>query len=120
MTATRRIEIYPFAGAVTVDVDDCRIVRSTNALVLDEAGYPPVFYVPRTDVDLTQLVSSDHTSHCPYKGDASYYSFAHATAPVSNMAWSYETPLASVAPIAGHLAFYGDKCRIEAAPAQAT
>ena len=57
-----------FAGKVIAD--------STRALTLNESGYEPVHYLPRADVDMSRLRPTDHTSHCPYKGDASYFSIA--------------------------------------------
>ena len=55
-----------FAGKVIAD--------TTRALTLHEASYPPVQYIPRADVDMSLLTPTAHASHCPYKGDASYFS----------------------------------------------
>ena len=84
-----------------------RVVADTrNALTLAEAGYPPVQYIPREDVDMSQLVPTDHATWCPYKGDCAYYSIARGGPGSVNAVWTYETPHAAVGRIGSHLAFY--------------
>jgi uncharacterized protein (DUF427 family) len=107
------IEIGPFGGRVRVRVGGEMIVDSGRAQLLEEGSLPPVFYVPRDDVHMDRLTPSPTTSHCPFKGDASYFSVPGGPADV---AWSYETPLAAAAAVAGHLAFYPDKAEIETLP----
>lgn len=51
-----------------------QIARTSSALTLSEASYPLVQYIPRVDVDTSQLERSEHTTYCPYKGEANYYS----------------------------------------------
>ena len=78
---------------------------SRNALTLKEGNYPAVQYIPRADVDMTQLRRTEHITYCPYKGDASYYSLPNA----ENAVWTYETPHPVMAAIKDHLAFYPDR-----------
>ena len=85
------------------------VADSRAALVLQEAAYPPVFYVPRADADMAMLVRTDHTTYCPYKGDCSYYSIPAGGERSANAVWSYEAPFPAVADIKGHLAFYPDR-----------
>src|SRR5246500_467969 len=68
------------------------IADSRNALTLREADYPPVQYIPREDVVLSQLKRSDHVTYCPYKGDCSYYSILAGGKKSVNAAWTYEDP----------------------------
>jgi uncharacterized protein (DUF427 family) len=89
------------------------VADTGHALLLEEGALPPVFYVPRGEVRMQHLVPSATTSHCPFKGDASYFSAARGP---TDVAWSYETPLPAAAAIAGHLAFYPDKAEIETLP----
>ena len=103
------ITIEPNPNRVVVSVQGRTIADSGNALTLREASYPPVLYIPRSDIDMTLLERTDHTTHCPYKGDASYFSVRHGGDRSRNAAWSYETPKADVAAIRGHLAFYPDR-----------
>ena len=90
------------------------IADSTNALVLNEAGYKPVFYIPRADAAMDALTPTDHHTHCPYKGNASYFSITADGKCAENAVWSYEQPFPAMAAIAGHLAFYPSRVdRIE-------
>lgn len=85
------------------------IADTTEALSLREATYPEVLYVPRKDVDMSQLERSTHTTYCPYKGDCSYYSIPAAGEKATNAVWTYEAPYHAVASIKEHLAFYRDR-----------
>jgi uncharacterized protein (DUF427 family) len=87
-----------------------RIVADTrDALTLREADYPPVQYIPREDVDLTQLERTDHATYCPFKGEAAYYSVPAGGERSANAVWTYEEPYAAVGEIKDHLAFYPDR-----------
>jgi uncharacterized protein (DUF427 family) len=85
------------------------IADSREALVLREASYAPVYYLPRKDADMSLLERSDHTTHCPYKGDASYFSIPLGGERSRDAVWSYEQPHAAVREIKEHLAFYPDR-----------
>ncbi|HZP70250.1 MAG TPA: DUF427 domain-containing protein [Pseudolabrys sp.] len=87
-----------------------RVVAETeNALTLKEASYNPVLYIPRADADMSLLAPTDHRTHCPYKGDASYFSVKVDGRTAENAVWSYERPYPAVAEIREHLAFYPDR-----------
>jgi uncharacterized protein (DUF427 family) len=103
------ITIAPTKGRVTVIVDGKRIADTREALTLEEAAYPPVQYIPRKDVDMTQLQRTSHQTYCPYKGDCAYYSIPAGGERSVNAAWSYETPYPAVAAIREYLAFYPDR-----------
>jgi len=94
---------------VVVSADGRVLADTVNALTLREAGYPPVQYFPREDVDMSLLEPSDHQTYCPYKGDCSYFSVANGDEKLVNAVWSYETPFPAVSSIAGYLAFYRDR-----------
>jgi uncharacterized protein (DUF427 family) len=113
MTSAHAIEITPFGGRVRVRLGGETVADTAHALMLEEGALPPVFYIPRADVHMERLAPSATASHCPFKGDASYFNSAGGPADV---AWSYETPFPAVAEIAGHLAFYPDKTEIETVP----
>ena len=75
--------------------------------------YPVVHYIPRSAVEMNRLVKTDHSTHCPYKGDASYFSIScHGRTRIENAVWSYETPFPAMKEIAGYLAFYPNKVEI--------
>lgn len=85
------------------------VADTRRALVLREAHYPPVWYIPREDVDGGLLERSARSTYCPYKGDCSYYGIAVGGDRVADAAWSYEAPYPAVEAIRGHLAFYPDR-----------
>jgi uncharacterized protein (DUF427 family) len=97
-----------FAGRVVAD--------TMRALSLTEASYAPVMYIPREDVDLTAFERTDHTTRCPYKGEASYYSIHAGDRTAANALWSYEQPLEAVSAIAGYMAFFPDRVALEELP----
>ncbi|MBP1849347.1 DUF427 domain-containing protein [Rhizobium halophytocola] len=107
------ITVDPCSSAVVVRSGPVRIAETTGALTLSEAHYPPVRYIPRRDVDMSLLESSEHRTYCPYKGEARYYSLPALGDRGVNCVWSYEMPFEAVSEIAGYLAFYPDRVSIE-------
>jgi uncharacterized protein (DUF427 family) len=103
------ITIMPTTGRVTVTVNGQRVADTREALTLKEAGYPAVQYIPRKDVDMTQLQRSSHQTYCPYKGDCAYYSIPAGGERSVDAVWTYETPYAAVSAIRECLAFYPDR-----------
>lgn len=102
----RQIAITPVQGTWVVRAGGAVIAESTRAVQLVEEGYDPVIYFPRDDVAMAFLDASDHRTTCPFKGEARYFSIMSKSTTYTNGVWSYETPNAEVAAIAGHLAFY--------------
>jgi len=107
------ITITPNPRRVRVTAGDIVIAETSKALTLKEAKYPAVQYVPREDTNMALLERTDRVTHCPYKGDASYFSVKADGKMLDNAIWTYETPFPAMAEIAGHLAFYPDKVKIE-------
>jgi uncharacterized protein (DUF427 family) len=103
-----RIEIRPAGRRVRVTFNGEVIAESRDALVLEEGKYQPVYYLPRKDVKMERLIRTSHTSHCPHKGDATYYSVSNGRT-ARNAVWSYEQPIGQAQAIKDHLAFYPDK-----------
>jgi uncharacterized protein (DUF427 family) len=103
------ISIQRNPARVVVSVVGRMIADTRNARTLREADYPPVQYIPRDDVDLSQLERTDHAMYCPYKGDCNYYSIPAGGKKSVNAVWTYEDPYPAVAQIKGHVAFYPDR-----------
>jgi uncharacterized protein (DUF427 family) len=101
-----KITVTKADGTWTVRAGGAVIGESQNALVLSEEGYPPVTYYPRADIATAFLDTSAHTTDCPHKGTASYYSIVTKSRTIENAAWSYEEPNADVSDIKGYLAFH--------------
>jgi len=91
---------------VVVSIGSRVLADSRDALILREAGYPAVHYIPRKDVDMTLLERSAHATYCLYKGDCAYFSIPSGGERAINAAWTYEAPYDEVAAIRNHLAFY--------------
>jgi uncharacterized protein (DUF427 family) len=100
------ITISPVEATVRVTVAGRVVAASTNALLLEEKGYPPVYYLPRHDADMSLLIRTTHYTYCPYKGDCTYYSIPIGGAKSDFAVWTYEEPYEAVAIIKNHLAFY--------------
>ena len=103
------ITVKPTAQRVVVKVAGQVVADSTRALTLREADYPPVQYIPLSDVEQALLAPSEQSSYCPYKGDASYYSVPAGGERTVDAVWTYREPYAAVAEIADHVAFYPDR-----------
>jgi uncharacterized protein (DUF427 family) len=106
------ITISPARIRIIVTVAGRHIADTFKALTLQEAAYPPAYYIPRIDVDMSQLQRTSHQTYCPYKGDCAYYSIPAGGERSVNAAWTYEAPYAAVSEIREYLAFYAD--RVEA------
>jgi uncharacterized protein (DUF427 family) len=108
-TPDHPITIGPADGRIRVTFAGHVIADSDAPLLLKEASYAPVYYLPPEHVDFGVLERSDHKTRCPYKGEASYYSIHVADQTAQNAVWCYEQPFEAVSAIAGHLAFYPDR-----------
>jgi len=105
----RPITIARNGKRVRVTFADRVIADTARALTLKEASYPAVNYIPRADTDMGALTRTEHASHCPYKGDASYFTIVVDGRRTENAVWSYEQPFPAMAEIKDHLAFYPDR-----------
>ena len=103
------ISIEANPSRVVVKVGGRIIADTREALTLREISYPDVQYIPRRDVDMAALARSAHTTYCPYKGDASYYSIPVGGDRSVNAVWTYETPFEAMARIKDYVAFYPDR-----------
>ena len=109
-----RVTMKPAGVRVQVKFNGEIIADTKDAIRLDEADYPAVYYIPRKDVKMDRLVRSNHRTYCPFKGHASYYSLKDGP---ENAVWSYEQPYDEMTVIKERLAFYPDKVdTITAAP----
>lgn len=104
-----RITIRPYGGRVTVTANGRMIAATDKALLLAEHTYPPVLYIPFADIDFTALTPSATVTHCPFKGDASYWSLADGA---SDVLWAYRHPYDEMLAISDHGAFYPDRVTI--------
>ncbi|HEY9522898.1 MAG TPA: DUF427 domain-containing protein [Thermopolyspora sp.] len=106
---THSIELRPGSDQVTVRVNDTVVAISSRALMLIETGCPVRYYLPAEDVKTDLLTPSATTSHCPFKGDAVYWSVDTGDGVTEDVVWSYPEPFPKVKEIAGLLAFWPEK-----------
>jgi len=108
------IKIRKATGKWSVRAGGAVLGESSNALELSEGDYAPVIYFPRADIAMAFLDQTEKSTHCPHKGDATYFSVVTKSTNLENAVWSYEAPLADVDRIKGYLAFYtGDQITVE-------
>ena len=107
------ITIERVPAIVRVLFEGHEIADSADVLVLNEANYPPVFYFPRDDVRMAFMRRTDKVTHCPYKGDASYFTIYRDGRVIENAVWSYEDPFPAVGRIGNRVAFYPEHVEFE-------
>lgn len=100
------IRVRKADGRWSVRAGGAVLGESADALELTEGDYPPVIYFPRSDIAMAFLDQTDKSTHCPHKGDATYFSVVTKSQTLEDAVWSYETPLDAVAQIKDYLAFY--------------
>ena len=111
------IDVVPHEGCVTVRFGGAVVAETDRALELHEADYPVALYLPFEDCRAEHFEETRHTTHCPFKGDARYWTLRAdpngGGETAENAAWGYDEPFDQVAGIAGHVAFYPDRVAIE-------
>jgi uncharacterized protein (DUF427 family) len=108
-SAEHPITIEPNPARVVVRVGDAVVADTRDAVTLREADYKPVQYIPIADVDESLLERTEHTSYCPFKGDATYFSIPAGGERSENAVWEYLDPSPAVAEIKDRVAFYPDR-----------
>jgi len=107
-----RVDILPSSRHVRVEVDGVTVAESASPRLLFETGLPVRYYLPKTHVRMDMLTPTDSESHCPYKGQAEWWSVRTGDSLHEDLAWSYRTPLPESQKIAGLVAFYNEKVDI--------
>ncbi len=101
-----QVVIKPADKHIVVESNGQILAESNNALLVQETRHQDVFYLPMADINLSLLTPTDHTTYCPFKGHASYWSLDET---LVNFVWCYQSPYPEVEKIRSHLAFYEDK-----------
>ncbi|MGI5121002.1 DUF427 domain-containing protein [Marinactinospora thermotolerans] len=98
--------LHPFPRRVRAELAGTIVLDSDHGHLLHETGLLPVLYVPMEDVTPALLTATDHTTHCPYKGDAAYWSVTVGDRTAENALWAYPEPKAEAAWLRGLAALY--------------
>ncbi|MPY80361.1 MAG: DUF427 domain-containing protein [Actinophytocola sp.] len=109
MDISEYMRIDPSDTHVRVEIDGVAIADSRRPTVLREKGFPPRYYLPREDVRFDLLERTEAATHCPIKGDASYFSARVGDTTHKDVVWSYESPIPEAEDVAGLVAFFDEK-----------
>ena len=104
-----RVDLNPDTHHVRVVFAGTVVADSTAALRCEETGHGPVYYIPARDMRLDLMEKTAHTSYCPFKGTASYWTIKAGGNASENAIWGYESPYDETSALAGHFAFYGTR-----------
>ena len=104
-----RISYEPCSKQVKVVFNGVTVADTRRALEVRETRLPPVYYLPREDVRMDLMSRTDYHTHCPFKGNASYWTLRVGDEVAENVIWSYEDPLPEADPIRGYVAFYRNR-----------
>ena len=107
-----RVDILPSSRHVRVEVDGVTVAESASPRLLFETGLPVRYYLPKTHVRMDLLTPTETVTHCPYKGQAEYWSVRVGDSLHEDLAWGYRTPLHESERIAGLISFYNEKVDI--------
>lgn len=110
-----KITLTPVDRRMKVWLGCVAIADSGQVLVMREGDYAPVYYFPRGDVTVDLLTATDRATHCPFKGNASYWTIEAGDRTEENVAWSYESPYDEMVEIKGHIAFHDNRVKLEMA-----
>ncbi|NUU61045.1 DUF427 domain-containing protein [Paenibacillus agri] len=106
MSNKKKLQFDSNPRRVRVEFEGVTIADSKNVITVHERGHLPVYYFPESDVRKDLFVESEHHSHCPWKGAASYWSIKVGDRISENAVWSYQNPIPESEPIKGYVSFY--------------
>jgi len=104
-----RIWFEPYPRRLRAVVGDAVVLDTERAHLLHETGIPPVAYAPVEDFDPALLEPTGHTTHCPFKGDAAYWTVRAGGRVLEDVLWGYPQPTADAPWLAGFAALYPDR-----------
>lgn len=107
-----QVRLSPAQTRIVVILGGETVADSTAAILCEETGHAPVYYVPMVDTRVDAFTPTARSTYCPYKGRASYWSIGAGGTRAENAAWSYDLPYDECAALAKHVAFYGDKVEV--------
>ena len=107
-----RVDILASTRHIRIELDGVTVADSHSPHILYETGLPPRYYLPQTDVRLDLLEPTGTVTHCPYKGQARYWSAQVGETEHEDICWSYRTPLPESQKIAGLIAFLDEQADV--------
>jgi uncharacterized protein (DUF427 family) len=119
MTTGHKITITPADAHIEVILGGEKLAQTDRAMLLQETGLPPRYYLPTADVRMDLLRPTASTTTCPFKGQASYWSAQIGDDVHADVVWSYLTPIPEAVQIAGLMCFYNDRVQLTVQPSAA-
>ena len=101
-----KLFFHPFPRRIRAAFGGETVLDSRDAMLVDETGLLPRVYVPSGDVRMDLLEGTDYSTHCPFKGDASYWTVKAGGKEAENAVWAYEAPNDEASWLEGYLSFY--------------
>ena len=108
-----KFTLTPVPRTVVVRAGGAILAETKDALLLEEEGYAPVYYIPREDIGMEFLEPSETRTTCPHKGEATHYDLIAKSGTIRDAAWSYDSPVDGAGDLAGRIAFYPEKAFVE-------
>ncbi len=108
-----RVDLKPSRERLRIRFEGQLIAESASTLLVNETKHAPVVYFPREDIHFEHLERTAHSTFCPFKGEASYWTLRANGRVEENAVWSYEAPFAEVAELKDYLSFYPDRTELE-------
>ncbi len=102
----KKIEFVSSPRRVRVKLHGETIADTTKIMLMRETGHVPVYYFPQEDLRMELFTPTDHHTHCPYKGDADYWTVGAGGEAEENLAWAYQDPFDEIPAIKGYVGFY--------------
>lgn len=103
------VDIEPIKKTVTVTYKGTVIAKSNEALMIRETKHADVVYLPRSAMKSEYFTPTDHSTYCPFKGNANYWRLNLEGVTEDNIVWSYEKPYEEVAPLKDYISFYPNR-----------
>jgi uncharacterized protein (DUF427 family) len=104
-----RVDTVHSSRHVRVEVDGVTVAETSRPVLLFETGLPTRYYIPKLDVRMDLLESTDTVTHCPYKGDAGYWNLRLGDTTYKDFVWAYPRPIPEIPKIENLLCFYNEK-----------
>jgi uncharacterized protein (DUF427 family) len=101
-----KLLMHPYPRRIRAEFAGRTIIDTTDGVLVHETALPPRLYVPETDIDASAFVPSDHSTHCPFKGDATYRTLHVGDRVAENALWAYPDPLPDAKWLAGYASLY--------------
>lgn len=101
-----KLLMHPIPRRIRAEFAGRTVLDTTGGMLLHESALPPVLYVPEADLDASAFVPSGHTTHCPFKGDATYRSLRVGGRGVDDALWSYPDPMPAAPWLRGLASLY--------------